>query len=106
MLNNVRLSARKEPNRREMFEEIPTDYTQFDTGYQAGSTYHDFTSQPLPDFEEGMQSQVHLQEMSIFSYDEPNPTLEQISLKANRPQALVFYEMLAKMQKGEIVMTQ
>jgi len=27
-------------------------------------------------------------------------------MKINRPEPIVFYEMLAKMQKGEIVITQ
>lgn len=40
------LSAKKNEERREIFE-IPTELTQFDTGYQ-GDTIYDFTSQPMP----------------------------------------------------------
>ena len=88
-----------------MHEEIPADLTQFDTGYH--ETMHDFTSQPMPDFEEQFEaSQIHMNELSIFKYEEANPTLAEISAKVNRPQHFVFYEMLSKMQKGEIVMTQ
>lgn len=44
--------------------------------------------------------------LSIFHYEDATPTLEEISLKVNRSRPLVFYEMLSKMQKGEIVMNQ
>ena len=47
-----------------------------------------------------------MNELSIFKYEEANPTLREISEKVNRPEHLVFYEMLLKMQKGEIMMTQ
>lgn len=40
------LSARKNVERREMFD-IPTELTQFDTGYH-GDTIYDFKSQPMP----------------------------------------------------------
>ena len=61
----------------------------------------------MPNFEEQIEaSQIHMNELSIFNYEEANPTLAEISAKVNRPQHLVFYEMLSKMQKGEIVMTQ
>ena len=32
--------------------------------------------------------------------------MREISHKVGRPEALVFYEMLSKMQKGEVVMVQ
>jgi hypothetical protein len=47
-----------------------------------------------------------MSELSIFKYEDSSPTLAEISVKINRSQATVFYEMLSKMQKGEITMTQ
>ncbi len=47
-----------------------------------------------------------MSEISIFNYEDANPTLGEISGRVKRPEALVFYEMLSKMQKGEIVMSQ
>ncbi len=83
-----------------MCEDIPADFTQFGTG-QPGETIYDFTSQPMPDFSEQMDtSNIHMNDLSIFKLDEANPTLVEISRNVNRPPPLVFYEMLAKMQKG------
>lgn len=44
--------------------------------------------------------------LSIFHYEDATPTLNEISTKVNKSRPLVFYEMLSKMQKGEIVMSQ
>lgn len=74
--------------------------TQFETGYQ-GDTIYDFTSQPMPDFSEQMEaSQIQMNSLSIFHYEDATPTLDEISAKVNKPRPLVFYEMLSKMQKG------
>ncbi len=51
-------------------------------------------------------SQIQMTSLSIFHYDDATPTLGEISAKVNKPRPLVFYEMLFKMQKGEIVMSQ
>lgn len=51
-------------------------------------------------------SQIQMTSLSIFHYEDVTPTLGEISAKVNKPRALVFYEMLFKMQKGEIVMSQ
>lgn len=83
--------------------------TQFDTGLgEYGDTIHDFTIQQMPEFSQqpDMAPSLQMSDLSIFNYEEANPTLAEISMKVNRPEALVFYEMLAKMQKGEIEMTQ
>jgi hypothetical protein len=50
--------------------------------------------------------QIQIGELSIFAYDESNPTLGEVSSRVNKPEAAVFYEMLAKMQKGEVELTQ
>ena len=83
--------------------------TQFDTGLgEYGDTIHDFTSQQMPEFSQqpDMAQSLQMSDLSIFNYEEANPTLSEISMKVNRPEALVFYEMLSKMQKGEIEMRQ
>ena len=92
-----------------MHDEIPQDLTQFDTGLgDYGDTAHDFTSQQMPDFSQHpeMSTNIEMSDLSIFHYEDANPTLAEISMKVNKPEALVFYEMLVKMQKGEISMRQ
>jgi hypothetical protein len=53
-----------------------------------------------------MAPRIEMSDLSIFNYEEANPTLVDISLKLNKPEAMVFYEMLSKMQNGEVEMTQ
>lgn len=61
----------------------------------------------MPNFSEQMEaSQIQMNSLSIFHYEDATPTLGEISAKVNKPQPLVFYEMLSKMQKGEIIMSQ
>ena len=74
-----------------------------------GETIHDFTSQPMPDFASQQPERsmgIDMSELSIFNYEDANPTLGEISARVNMPEALVFYEMLSKMQKGEIAISQ
>lgn len=83
--------------------------TQFDTGLgEYGDTVHDFTSQQMPEFSQqpDVMPGIEMSELSIFNYEDANPTLEEVSMRLNRPEAIVFYDMLSKMQKGEIEMIQ
>jgi hypothetical protein len=64
----------------------------------------DFFSQPLA--QEELQQNIPSEIRTNIIFGDASQELNQISIENRKPIPLLFYEMLARMQNGEIIMTQ